>query len=627
MRKVYGKVKPKNIGRTLRRIFSYMAEDRIQLISVFIFLLFSTLSAIFGTALLKILIDNYITPMIGNPDPLLKERFGKVLSYMAALYLFGAFSTWASNRLMIAVSVNTLYRIRIALFAKMESLPVSYFSSHTHGELMSRYTNDTDALREMFSRSITNFFSSFITVTGVFIMMVIYSWQLTILVLIMLVFIMNAVSFIGKKSSTHFSQQQQKLGIVNGYLEEMFEGLKTVKVFSYEEIAKERFRKINEELRFSADRASTFSNILMPVMGNLSHIHYAATAFVGGIFAIKGILSLGTVVAFLQFTRSFSHPITQASQEFSAVMSALAGAERIFGIMDEPIEKERGTIQIISTNNNSNEKDSQSNGKDKFWVRQHPEKSNAEPTLTPAKGKIVFENVHFSYDKKNLVLNNISFQAKPGETIAFVGSTGAGKTTITNLMNRFYDLSKGAIYYDDINIKEIRKKDLRRSLAMVLQDTHLFTGTVMENIRYGRLSATDEEVMEAARLSNADSFIQHLSHRYHTVLTGAGANLSQGQRQLLAIARAGVANPAIIILDEATSSIDTRTEKLVEEGLQRLMRGRTVLIIAHRLSTVRNANRILVIEDGEIVEQGDHSSLIAQQGRYYRLYTGAVELV
>ncbi|SFW29686.1 ABC transporter ATP-binding protein [Ruminococcus flavefaciens] len=618
--------KPQDTFGTLKRIFSYMHGFRIQFVFVVIAIFISSGAGIAGNYLLK--------PIIDNIEDALKTgewKYGKfigILMTMVIIYACGALSSFLYMRLMMKISTTTLMRIRNDLFCKMEMLPIRFFDKHTHGELMSLYTNDTDAIREMLSNSISQFISSAITIIGVFIAMVIYSWRLTILVVVMLFIIFRVIGFVGSRSGKGFIAQQRALGSVNGYIEEMIDGQKVVKVFCHEDKANEEFNALNEELCKAATHANTFANILMPIMNNLSYIHYAATAIAGGIMAVKGIggMTVGTVVSYLQFTRSFSHPITTVSQQFNSVLTALAGAERIFKVIDEEPESDEGYVTLVNAEISRNGKIKETDKRTGRWAWRHPHKADGTVTYTEVRGNVEFDDVVFGYEPNKTVLNGISLYAHSGQKIAFVGSTGAGKTTIINLINRFYDVPEGKIRYDGININKIKKDDLRRSQSIVLQDTHLFTGTVMDNIRYGKLDATDEEVYAAAKLANADSFIRHLENGYDTMLTADGANLSQGQRQLLAIARAAVADPPVLILDEATSSIDTRTEALIEKGMDSLMEGRTVFVIAHRLSTVRNSHAIMVLEHGRIIERGSHNELIAQHGKYYQLYTGMFEL-
>jgi ATP-binding cassette subfamily B protein len=618
--------KPENTIATLKRIFTYMYGFRIQFVFVVIGITLSSGAGIAGNYLLKPIIDNIGEAL--KTGSWKYSRFISLLVVMAVIYAVGAASSLFYQRMMMKISTTTLMRIRNDLFCKMEMLPVRFFDKHTHGELMSLYTNDTDAIREMLSNSIAQFIGSAVTIVGVFTMMIIYSWRLTILVIAMLFVIFRVIGFVGSRSSKGFIAQQKALGTVNGYIEEMIDGQKVVKVFCHEEKADEEFDRLNEELCKAATHANTFANILMPIMNNLSYIHYAITAIAGGIMAVKGIggMTVGSVVSYLQFTRSFSMPITQVSQQLNSVLTALAGAERIFRVIDEEPEADEGYVTLVNADIAADGTITETDKHTGRWAWRHPHKADGSVTYTEVRGKVEFDNVVFGYEPEKTVLNGISLYAKPGQKIAFVGSTGAGKTTITNLINRFYDVPDGKIRYDGININKIKKKDLRRSQSIVLQDTHLFTGTVMENIRYGKLDATDEEVYAAAKLANADGFIQHLENGYDTMLTADGANLSQGQRQLLAIARAAVADPPVLILDEATSSIDTRTEALIEKGMDSLMEGRTVFVIAHRLSTVRNSHAIMVLEYGKIIERGNHNELIAQHGKYYQLYTGMFEL-
>lgn len=616
--------KPRNPMATLKRIFKYMREYRFLLLLAAILILMSSAAQIAGTYMLKPMIDTYIGPLIGSNDPDL-SGFIAALAAMAAIYIIGAFATWAYNRILIKVSTGTLYKIRTDLFSHMMTLPIKYFDTHTHGELMSRYTNDTDALRDMLSQSFAQMVSSSVTVVGVFISMLILSPILTVMVILMLFVMLFVVKKLAAKSGMYFTKQQKAIGEVNGYIEEMIEGQKVVKIFNHEEEANEGFKKLNENLFEAAKGANTFSNVLMPIMGNLSYVQYALTAILGGILMIYTNMGLGTLASFLQFTRSFSQPITQISQQFNSILYAIAGAERIFDMLDEKSEEDNGYVTLVHAKYDENGVLTECSSNEGILAWKHPH-HDGTITYHEMKGDVRFLDVVFGYEENKTVLNGITLYAKPGQKIALVGSTGAGKTTITNLINRFYDVPDGKIRYDGININKIKKPDLRRSMSMVLQDTHLFEGTVMDNIRYGRLTATDEECIAAAKLANADFFIRHLSDGYNTDLSGDGQNLSQGQRQLLAIARAAVANPPVLILDEATSSIDTRTEALIEKGMDNLMRGKTVFVIAHRLSTVRNSNAIMVLEHGEIIERGDHEELLRQKGRYFQLYTGMFEL-
>lgn len=618
--------KPKNLKNTIKRLAKYLEKHKLLLFLVMLFVLLSTLGNVAGTYMLEPIIDDYITPLIGtNPSGADFLPLIKMLAFMACIYAVASLSSFAYRRIMLYVSQKTLNEIRGDLFNHMEDLSLKYFDTHTHGELMSRYTNDADTLREALSNGVVQLFSSTVSVVSTFIMMLVISPILTIFIVLMLIVMLFCVKKIGGKSAKYFKKQQNALGAANGYIEELIEGQKVVKVFCHEKEAEAEFAVLNEELRHVATKANTYASVIMPIMGNLSYVNYAITTTAGAFLVIGGMLKVGSVAAFLQYTRSFSQPITQISQQFNTLISAIAGAERIFDVLDEKPEVDDGYVTLVNCNVDENGNITESEKRTGTWAWKHPH-SDGTLTYTLLKGDVRFHNVVFSYDGKKTVLKNISLYARPGEKIAFVGSTGAGKTTITNLINRFYDVEEGKITYDGINVKKIKKSDLRRSLAMVLQDTHLFTGTVRENIAYGNFDASEEEIENAAKLANADSFIKRLPHGYDTMLTSDGANLSQGQRQLLAIARAAVADPPVLILDEATSSIDTRTEELIEKGMDKLMHGRTVFVIAHRLSTVRNSDAIMVLEHGEIIERGSHDELLQQKGKYYQLYTGQFEL-
>ena len=617
-----------NQGKMLGRLMGYIFKNyRIHIIVVVIGIVVSVLANVQGTMFMKTLIDQYIMPMLQSETPDFHPLAMAILR-VACFYAIGVACTYTYNRLMIYVSQGTLRNLRNEMFERMETLPVKYFDTHAHGDIMSIYTNDIDTLRQMISQSIPQLISSVITIVSVLVSMLILNVPLTIVTLVMVGVMLVASKNLAGLSGKYFMEQQKNLGIVNGYIEEMMEGQKVVKVFCHEEESRKNFYILNDGLFNSAKNANTYANILMPVMANLGNINYVLTLGVGSVLAITGIggLTLGGLASFLQLTRSFNMPITQVSQQFNSIIMALAGAERVFDLLDEPEEVDNGYVTLVNAVEQPDGTLTESPVRTGVWAWKHPHQADDTVTYEKLQGDVVFNGVDFGYNDDKIVLHDIKMYAKPGQKIAFVGATGAGKTTITNLLNRFYDIQDGKIRYDGININKIKKPDLRRSLGMVLQDTHLFTGTVADNIRYGKLDATDEEVVAAAKLANAHYFITKLPQGYDTMLDGDGSELSQGERQLLAIARAAIADPPVLVLDEATSSIDTRTETIVQNGMDKLMKGRTVFVIAHRLSTIKNSDVIMVLDQGRIIERGDHESLLAEKGRYYQLYTGAFEL-
>lgn len=620
------KTDSKSTVNTVKRLLGYItASYKGRIVMVLAFILISTAANVAGSLFLKILIDDYIAPLLGVQNPQFTGLV-KAIGIMAVIYLSGVICSYVYNRCMIVIGQGIQKNIRDEMFCKMQKLPVKYFDTNSYGDIMSRYTNDIDTLRQAISQSIPALISSFIMILLVFSSMLLISIPLSLLVLAMVFVMTKTTKALAKKSSPYFAKQQKDLGLVNGYIEEIMNGQKVVKVFCYEEEVKQQFHEKNKKLFESADSANKYANAILPVAMNLAGLTYILVAIAGGALSVSGIsaLTLGSIVTFLQLTRSFNQPVSQISQQMNSVIMAISGAERIFSLIDQEPEQDDGYVTLVYAHYDTLGNLAESEKRTGLWAWKHPH-HDGTITYTKVEGDVRFYDVDFSYDGEKTVLNHVSLFAKPGQKLAFVGATGAGKTTITNLINRFYDIADGKIRYDGININKIKKSDLRRSLGIVLQDVNLFTGTVMDNIRYGNLDAGDDDVIAAAKLAGADGFISRLPEGYDTMLTGDGAGLSQGQRQLLSIARAAAANPPVMILDEATSSIDTRTEKLVQAGMDALMEGRTVFVIAHRLSTIRNSKAIMVMDKGEIIERGSHEELIQEKGKYYQLYTGAFE--